>query len=57
MKDGLLDSKIDGILDGSKDENSGRITNFASLYAIPKVIIKEHIIESFWEICKHAKRL
>ena len=61
MKDGILDITINSISDGLKDRNSGRITGFSSLYAIPKVSIEEHVVESFQstlkEVCKHAKRL
>ena len=57
MKDRLLDSTINGISDGSKDGNSGGITDFASPHAIPEVSIEEHVVESFREVRKHAKRL
>ena len=51
MKDRLLDSTIDGISDGSKDGNSGRITDFASPHAIPEVSIEKHVVKSFREVC------
>ena len=57
MKDRLLDSTIDGISDGSKDENSGGITDFALPHDIPEFSIEEHVVESFREVRKHAKRL
>ena len=57
MKDRLLDSTNDGISDGLKDRNSGGTTDFTSPHAIPEVSIEEHVVESFREVRKHAKRL
>ena len=46
---------------GSKDGNSGGITDFASPHAIPEVSIEEHVVKSsqstLKDVCKHTKRL
>ena len=54
MKDGILNSTIDGISDGSKDRNSGGITDFASPHVIPEVSIEEHVVKSFWSTLKEV---
>ena len=61
MKDRLLDSNIDGILDSSKNRNSDRILGFASLNTIPEVSIEEYVVKTFQstlkEVYKYSKRL
>ena len=56
MKDRLLDSTINGISDGLKDNNLGEITDFASLHAIPEVSIEEYVVKSFQSKLKEILR-